>query len=88
MAARICLLSCAGFMLVLLLTYACYAADGEIIGQTSVFHLTPSAVLIANDPSEEAGVQAFNYFFCIELFFGLFAVWLKMLFSVFKREVI
>jgi|APHig6443717497_1056834.scaffolds.fasta_scaffold237272_2 hypothetical protein len=87
MAARICLLSCAGFMLVMLTAYACCAADGEIIGQTSVFHLVPDAVLIASDPLEEAGVQAFNYFFCLEVFFAIFAVWVKMLLSVFKREV-
>ena len=74
-------------MLVMLTAYACCAADGEIIGQTSVFHLVPDAVLIANDPSEEAGVQAFNYFFCLEVFFGILAVWVKMLLSIFKREV-
>ena len=75
------------FFLVFIASSAC-AADGEIIGQTSVFHLVPDAVLIANDSSEEAGVQAFNYFFCLEVFFGLLAVWVKMFLSVLKREVL
>jgi hypothetical protein len=88
MAARICLLSCAVFMLVILMTFACYAADGEVIGQTTVFHLTPSPVLVANDPAEAAGVQAFNYFFCLEVFVALLAVWVRMFISVFKREVL
>lgn len=64
-----------------------FAAEGEVIGQTSVFHLVPSSVLIANDPGEVAGVQAFNYFFCIELFVGLFAAWLRMFLGLFKKEV-
>lgn len=64
------------------------AAPGEVIGQTTVFHLEPSAVLIANDPGEAAGVQAFNYFFCLEVFVALLAVWLRMFIGIFKREVL
>lgn len=65
-----------------------FAAPGEVIGQTTVFHLEPAAVLIANDPAEAAGVQAFNYFFCLEVFVALLAVWVRMFLSIFKREVI
>lgn len=88
MASRIFLLSSAGFLLVMLAAITCFAADGEVIGQTTVFHLVPSAILVANDPAEAAGVQAFNYFFCLEVFVGLLAVWVRMFLSVFKREVL
>lgn len=88
MASRIFLLSSVGFLLVMLAAFTCFAADGEVIGQTTVFHLVPSAVLVANDPAEAAGVQAFNYFFCLEVFVGLLAVWVRMFLSVFKREVL
>lgn len=88
MVARILCLSAAGFFLVMVASICCYAADGEVIGQTTVFHLVPSAVLVAHDPAESAGVQAFNYFFCLEVFVGLLAVWVRMFLSVFKREVL
>lgn len=69
-------------------TIPAFAADGEVIGQTAVLHLTPSPVLVANDPGEAAGVQAFNYFFCLEVTVALLAVWVRMFINVFKREVI
>lgn len=76
-----------GFLLLCASTPA-FCAEGEVIGQTAVFHLTPAPVLIANDPAETAGVQAFNYFFCLEVFVALLAVWVRMFLSVFKREVL
>lgn len=69
-------------------TAPAFAADGEVIGHTAVLHLTPSPVLIAADPAEAAGVQAFNYFFCLEVAVALVAVWAKMFISVFKSEVV
>ena len=87
MTARGFLFFVIGFLIVFVPCFA-FSAEGEVIGQTRVFHLTPASVLIANDPLEEAGVQAFNYFFCLEVFFGLLAVWVKMLLSVLKREVL
>lgn len=75
-------------LVLLVASMPAFAADGEIIGRTTVFHLTPSSVLVANDPAEAAGVQAFNYFFCLEVFVALLAVWVRMFISVFKREVL
>ncbi len=86
-AKRIFIGSFLGFVL-LIAAMPAFAAPGEVIGQTTVFHLEPSAVLIANDPAEAAGIQAFNYFFCLELFVALFAVWVRMFLSIFKREVL
>ena len=68
-----------------------FADDGQVIGQTTVFHITPSAFLVATDETDAtqvAGVQAFNYFFSLEVFVALLAVWVRMFISVFKREVL
>lgn len=86
-AKRISIGSFLGLVL-LIAAMPAFAAPGEVIGQTTVFHLEPTAVLIANDPAEAAGVQAFNYFFCLEVFVALLAVWVRMFLSVFKREVL
>lgn len=87
MTARGFLFFAIGFLVVFVPCFA-FSAEGEVIGKTSVFHLVPDAILVANDPAESAGVHAFNYFFCLEFFVGLLAVWVKMFLAIFKKEVL
>ena len=76
------------FCIIFFAACSSFAADGEVIGRTTVFHLVHDSFLVANDPGEVVGVQAFNYFFSIELFCGLFACWIKMFLATLKKEVL
>jgi hypothetical protein len=51
------------------------------IGSTSIFSLEPLQVL-TTDPVEYG--QAFNFFFSIEVFFGLFALFIRLILRVFR----
>jgi len=70
--------------------YPPFQTTDNIIGQTTVFNLTPASILVAqtDDPTEQAGVAAFNYFFTIQLFVGLCAAWVRMTLSIIKKEVL
>ena len=74
--------------LAILLLVSGNQAVAGVIGETTTFSLVPAPVLTTTDPAEAAGVQAFNYFFTIEIFFGLVAVWVRLALSLFKREVL
>ena len=62
--------------LLFLLVPACSWAEG-VIGVDKEFHILPIKFLIAKTSEEEPYVLAFNYFFTIELFVGLLALWLR-----------
>ena len=67
---------------VLLLTLAfllipvCTWAEG-VIGVDHEFQILPINFLVAKTSEEEPYVLAFNYFFTIEIFVGLLALWLR-----------
>ena len=60
------------------------AEAGSVIGQSRMFSLTPMDVLKAENTEMEPYCQVFNYFFTIQIFFGLFALWLRIVFRVFR----
>ena len=58
-------------------------AEG-IIGVDRFFSLQPVSFLLAKTVGEEPYVAAFNYFFTIEIFVGLVALWLRWLMRVLR----
>jgi hypothetical protein len=60
------------------------AEAGTVIGQSRMFNLAPMDLLQAETSEMEPYCQAFNYFFTIQLFFGLFALWLRIVIRVFR----
>jgi len=58
-------------------------AEG-VIGVDRYFNIQPVSFLMAKTADEEPYVAAFNYFFTIEIFVGLFALWLRWLMRVLR----
>ena len=69
--------------LLILLVPACSWAEG-VIGLDKEFHILPIKFLIAKTSEEEPYVLAFNYFFTLEIFVGLFALWLRLVVRPFR----
>ncbi len=55
-----------------------------VIGVDQTFNIQPVSFLIAKNADEEPYVAAFNYFFTIEIFVGLLALWLRWLMRVLR----
>ncbi len=60
------------------------AEAGKVIGQSRRFKLAPMEVLKPETPEMQPYCQTFNYFFTIQMFFGLFALWLRIVIGVFR----
>ena len=58
-------------------------AEG-VIGVDRFFSLQPVSFLVAKTTDEQPYVAAFNYFFTIEIFVGLLALWLRWLMRVLR----
>ena len=66
--------------LLLILALASPACAEGVIGRDTLFNIATVQVLSGNEPYN----QAFNFFFTLELFFGLFALWMRLLIRVFR----
>lgn len=53
-----------------------------VIGVDKEFTIKPVQYLIANTSEQKPYVEAFNYFFTIELFSGLLALWIRLVMRV------
>ena len=53
-----------------------------VIGVDQQFNINPVQFLIANNTDQQPYVDAFNYFFTIELFCGLLALWIRLVMRV------
>ncbi len=70
----------------LLLLFSSSALAEGVIGRDTYFSLKTASILITDDENMSPYVQVFNYFFTIELFFGLVAVFLKQVIRVFRMQ--
>jgi len=71
------------FLALLLLIPTLAYADG-VIGVDRLFTIHPVVFLVAKNADEQPYVLAFNYFFTIEIFVGLVALWLRWLMRVLR----
>ncbi len=72
-------------LLIILLVFVpsiCFAEG--IIGVDTQFSFTPVNFLTTNPENPEYS-QVFNFFFTLELFAGLMALWLRLLFRVIRQ---
>ena len=67
-------------LLMLLLLFPVQAYAGAVIGQDNVFNIQPIVFLTSGTP--EADV--FNYFFTLEVFAGMLALFIRILLKVLK----
>ena len=68
-------------LIILLLLLPVQAYAGAVIGQDDVFNIQPIVFLATGTP--EADV--FNYFFTLEIFAGMVALFIRILFRVLKQ---
>lgn len=59
-------------------------ASAGILGPTDVVTL-PVLPFLSGDSAYQTYFDTFNYFFSLEIYCGLIAVWVKMIINVFKR---
>ena len=64
-------------------------SGSNVIGRDTVFHIPVMQVLKvnavgANKEYVEASVAVFNFFFTLQLFFGVFACYLRLIIRVFR----
>jgi hypothetical protein len=55
----------------------------NVIGLDTVFDFAVLPVLTTN-PSNPEYAQVFNFFFSIQVYFGLFCLWMRLLFRLFR----
>ncbi|WP_028582388.1 hypothetical protein [Desulfogranum japonicum] len=77
-ASRICIFAA------LLLLFGPIRAHAASIGIDTDFNITPMQVLVADDAAYASYVEVYNYFFTLSCFWGLFGLWARLLFRIFK----
>lgn len=75
-----CMFAC----LPLLVALFADSAFASTIGRDTVFSFRPVSVLQANTAEMVPYVGIFNFFFTLELFFGIFACFLRLVIRVFR----
>lgn len=68
----------------LLLFASCDPVFAATIGQDRVFNIQTISLLQASTPEMEPYVQVFNFFFTLQLFFGVYACFLRLVIRVFR----
>lgn len=72
------------FLLIALVSLPSTSFAEGVIGVDQFFSIQPVSFLLAKTVDEEPYVVAFNYFFTIEIFVGLMALWLRWLMRVLR----
>ncbi|MDO5675674.1 MAG: hypothetical protein Q4G66_12290 [bacterium] len=60
------------------------ADAAQTIGRDTAFKFNAVQVLKTDDPATQPYVDVFNYFFTIQMFFGVFACFLRLVIRVFR----
>lgn len=71
-------------LLLMVLLVAADANAAQMIGRETLFSFNAVQVLKTNDPATQPYVEVFNYFFTIQMFFGVYAVFLRLVIRVFR----
>lgn len=79
-----CMFACLPLLVALFADSAFASTFASTIGRDTVFSFRPVSVLQANTAEMVPYVGIFNFFFTLELFFGIFACFLRLVIRVFR----